>query len=247
VGRSCLVLEARDATDGGPIVGAAPDDPLRPSEYTAILIEAMRADAACVAGARVLEIGYGSGVVLAAAGALGATQLCGVDVEGLALDAATRLLHQLGYAGITSLFQGDMWAPVAGLTFELVVANLPHFPTENGAFGGRLPSWSRGGPDGRALLDRFIAGVATYLAPGGRALLTHNAFIDMERSRELAAQHGLYLRVINTTLLCVPPEKLRAITTTVLKRESNRTILCYGDYCFGEMSIVELSRVGNQT
>ena len=45
------------------------------------LIQALRAEPVRVRGARVLEIGSGSGVVLAALGALGAASLCGVDIE----------------------------------------------------------------------------------------------------------------------------------------------------------------------
>jgi len=45
---------------------------LRPSEYTAALIQLLQAKAAKVRGAKVLEIGSGSGVVLAALGELGA-------------------------------------------------------------------------------------------------------------------------------------------------------------------------------
>ena len=54
---------------------------LRPSEYTAALIQALQARRATVSGARALEIGSGSGVVLAALAELGAASLCGVDIE----------------------------------------------------------------------------------------------------------------------------------------------------------------------
>ena len=54
---------------------------LRPSEYTAALIQVLQAKAALVRGAKVLEIGSGSGVVLAALGELGAASLCGIDIE----------------------------------------------------------------------------------------------------------------------------------------------------------------------
>src|ERR1044072_3184350 len=54
---------------------------LPPSEYTAALIQVLQAKAAAVCGAKVLEIGAGSGVVLAALGELGAASLCGIDIE----------------------------------------------------------------------------------------------------------------------------------------------------------------------
>ena len=49
----------------------APIPALRPSEYTATLIQTLQARADNVRGADVLEIGSGSGVVLAALGAMG--------------------------------------------------------------------------------------------------------------------------------------------------------------------------------
>jgi protein-L-isoaspartate O-methyltransferase len=59
---------------------------LRPSEYTAALIQVLRAHPEKVRGANVLEIGSGSAVVLAALGDLGAASLCGVDIEHDAID-----------------------------------------------------------------------------------------------------------------------------------------------------------------
>src|SRR5260370_8834991 len=50
---------------------------LRPSEYTAALIQVLQARLGHVRGATVLEIGSGSGLVLAALGAPGAPPPCG--------------------------------------------------------------------------------------------------------------------------------------------------------------------------
>ena len=72
---------------------------LRPSEYTAALINVLRGRAAWVRGADVLEIGSGSGVVLAALGALGAASLCGIDIEHDAVVSGELLLRQLGHGG----------------------------------------------------------------------------------------------------------------------------------------------------
>jgi release factor glutamine methyltransferase len=215
---------------------------LRPSEYTTLLIQALRADPDAVAGTCALEIGFGSGVVLAALGSLGAAHLCGVDIEPLAAAAAAHLLAGLGYAAICELFEGNMWLPVAGRRFDLIVANLPHFPTENGPVGDRLPTWSCGGPDGREFLDEFIRGLAEHLRPGGRALVTHNAFVGIDCSRELAARYAFDLRVVLPSLVYIPTEKLRTMTDSVRQAQQGRTIHAYGPCSFGEMSIVEFRR-----
>ncbi len=219
----------------------APVPALRPSEYTAALIQALQSLAAFVRGAKVLEIGTGSGVVLAALGAMGAASLCGVDIEAAAVKEGTRLLDDLGHRGLAELLHGDMWEPVAGRRFDLIVANLPHFPMEPREVGGRLPTWSAGGADGRRLLDPFLEGLGRHLVPGGRAVLTHNGFVGLERSRALAQRHGLGLRVLSTTLIYIPDEKLDLMSDAVRRAEDGRSLRRYGPYTFGEMLVVEIA------
>jgi SAM-dependent methyltransferase len=64
------------------------DQAFRPSDYTAALLRQLLRHAEWVRGARVLDAGCGSGVLLAAAGALGATAVCGVDIEADAVTAS---------------------------------------------------------------------------------------------------------------------------------------------------------------
>jgi methylase of polypeptide subunit release factors len=221
------------------IHGPAPVPALRPSEYTSALIQVLRARAACVRGGNALEIGSGSGVVLAALGALGAASLCGIDIENEAVVSGTLLLRELGY-GNAEFHQGDMWRPVAGRRFNMIAANLPHFPTMCGGFPDRLPSWSSGGPDGRALLDPFLKGLTAHLAPGGRAVITHNAFVDLELSRAIVEQCGSSLRIAMTTLVYVASEKLNLMTPSIRDEEDGRSIHRYGPYAFAEMHVVEI-------
>jgi release factor glutamine methyltransferase len=217
---------------------------LRPSEYTAALIQVLQAKSAMVRGAKVLEIGSGSGVVLAALGELGAASLCGIDIEEDAVASGMLLLAELGHDETAELYLGDMWLPVAGRRFDLIVANLPHFPMERSDVPGRLPTWSAGGCDGRALLDPFLEGLEAHLAAGGRAIITHNAFVDLERSREILAGFGLALNVALTTLVYIGDDKLARMTAGVLAVQDGRTVHRYGPYAFGEMHIVEIARQG---
>ena len=240
--------EATTADDSSPETGSVPRfavhgpvPAMRPSEYTAALLQVLRADALRIRDVSVLEIGSGSGVVLAALGALGAASLCGIDIEPEAIESGTVLLGDLGLALTAEFHRGDMWQPVAGRRFDLIVANLPHFPMQRGDVPGRLPSWSAGGPDGRRLLDLFLAGLADHLAPGGRAIITHNAFVGLERSREQAARRSLALRIAMTTLVYIPTEKLDRMTEGVLCAEEGRSIHRYGPYAFAEMHVVEIA------
>ena len=186
---------------------------LRPSEYTAALIQALQARASHVRGAAALEIGSGSGVVLATLGNLGAASLCGIDIEEDAVSSGMLLLAALGHGGVTELYLGDM-------------------------------TWSGGGADGRALLDPFLEGLTGHLAADGRALITHNAFIGLDHTRDVLRRHGLEQRIVITTLVYIDEEKLRRMTPAVLEAEDGRTLHCYGPYAFGEMHVIEIARSG---
>lgn len=213
---------------------------LRPSEYTAALIQTLRRRAAWVGGADVLELGSGSGVILAALSELGAASLCGVDIEPEAIQSGRDLLRQLGRGDRAEFIRGDMWQPLGGRRFGLIAANLPHFPMVRGDFDGRLPSWSFGGPDGRLLLDRFLKGLPAHLTPGGRAVITHNAFVNLALSQAIVEDVGLSLRVASTTLIHIPPEKTELMTRAILSMEDGRSIYRHGPYTFGELHIVEI-------
>ena len=213
---------------------------LRPSEYTGMLIHSLRRRAAWVGGAEVLEIGSGSGVVLAAVSELGAASLCAIDIELDAVQSGRDLLRQLGRADGAEFIHGDMWQPMAARRFGLIVANLPHFPMVRGDFGGRLPSWSFGGPDGRLLLDRFLKGLPRHLAPGGRAVITHNGFVNLALTQAIVEDMGLSARIAATTMVHIPAEKAELLTRAIVQMEEGRSIYRYGPYTFGELHIVEI-------
>lgn len=215
---------------------------LRPSEYTAALIQVLQARADVVRDAAALEVGSGSGVVLAALGALGASSLCGIDIEEDAITSGMLLLAELGHGKTAEFYLGDMWLPVTGRRFDLIVANLPHFPMERSDVPGRLPSWSAGGTDGRSLLDPFLEGLPHHLKADGRAIITHNGFVGVERSREILATLGFTLGIALTTLVFIPDDKFERISASVLGAEDGRSIHRYGPYAFGEMHIVEIAR-----
>lgn len=213
---------------------------LRPSEYTAALLRALHRNAQLLHGADALEIGSGSGVVLAAMAEMGANSVSGVDIEEEAVTAGMSLLADMGHGPRGQVHRGDMWAPVAGRRFDFIAANLPHFAMGDIDVAGRYASWSAGGSDGRRLVDPFLKGLSAHLSEGGRTVMTHNGFIGLERSSELAAEQGLELRVLNTDMVFVSAEKLSFMTPEILKAEEGHSIHRYGPYAFAEMHIVEI-------
>ena len=213
---------------------------LRPSEYSVALIDALAGMPDYIEGASVIEIGTGCGVVLAAVAGMGARTLCGVDIEDIALQSTTNLFRSVGAEDRLELLQGHLWQPVGNRQFDLVVANLPHFPIKGGELPGRLKTWSDGGPDGRRLLDPFLDGLAAHMAPGGRAVITHNAFVDMSLTRRRIARHDLSARILRTHLLLLSSEKLAQMSETIRQREIGQGLCSIGPHHFVAMHIVEI-------
>jgi release factor glutamine methyltransferase len=90
---------------------------------------------------------------------------------------------------------GDLLAPLAGETFDLIVANPPYVPS--GAIAGLAAEVRRepraaldGGPDGLALIRPLVAAAPAALAPGGVLAIEHG-FDQGEAVRSLFAAAGL--------------------------------------------------------
>ena len=217
---------------------------MRPSEYTAALIQVLQAKPRSVRGAKVLEIGSGSGVVLAALGELGAASLVRHrHRRGCRRPRACCCWPSLATARRRSSTVGDMWLPVAGRRFDLIVANLPHFPMERSDVPGRLPTWSAGGTDGRALARPFPRRTGRRIWPPTAAPSSPTTPSSTSTARARSWPGSACRSALrSTTLVYIPDDKLARMTASVLAAQDGRTIHRYGPYAFGEMHIVEIVR-----
>jgi release factor glutamine methyltransferase len=160
----------------------------RAASDTQVLVDAVVRGGYAV-GRDVLDVGTGTGAVALAAGRAGAASVTAVDLSWRAVGAA-RLNARLHGVPLT-VHRGDLFAPVAGRRFGLVVANPPYVPSA----GTALPrhriarSWD-GGPDGRAVLDRICAGAADAVAEGGHVLLVHSALCGVTPTLDALAAAG---------------------------------------------------------
>ncbi|WP_255378178.1 HemK2/MTQ2 family protein methyltransferase [Quadrisphaera sp. DSM 44207] len=146
-------------------------------------------------GRRVLDVCTGSGALAVAAAHAGARRVTAVDLSRRA--TATARLNSLVHGAGVRVLRGDLFEPVAGECFDLVLANPPYVV----AAGDVLPryrsarSWDAG-TDGRALLDRICAGVPGVLAEGGDVLITQSALSDDTRTVEQLSAAGLDTEVV---------------------------------------------------
>ena len=191
----------------------------------------------------VLEVGVGSGVVLASALQLGAVQATGIDIEPAAIVATKALLVKEGLSAKAQLRCGDMWSVgnVQGQKFDFVISNLPQFACERVPGDGHLPSWSAGGPDGRRLMDPFLSGLPAHLDQAGRAVITHNVFLGLDKTHALLARSGLQTRVVHSVSVPLSPEKLRCMNADVLKRDNGRGVHRVGDCWFVNFDVLEIT------
>lgn len=185
----------------------------RPDTETLVEVALDRTRARSLYG-RALDLCTGSGcVAIAFAKARPTWRVTGTDVSTDALSLAWENARRLGVAPSLATLAGDLFAPVSGARFELVVANPPYIPSADIATldvdvrefepRGALD----GGPDGLDLVRRVVRQAPDHLAPGGllavevghdqaeraAALFEQSGFSAIERRRD----YGGYERVVS--------------------------------------------------
>lgn len=181
----------------------------RADSDTSLLIEVMCAGRYPV-GRRVLDIGTGTGALALAAARAGAASVTAVDLS-LRSILATWLNCRIHRARC-SVYRGDLFEPVAGQHFDLIVANPPYVPAAtNGLSRHRINRCWDGGIDGRALLDRLCTGAPELLSSEGMMLIVHSAVCDDSVTLRRLTDAGLHAKVLTRcTVPFGPVMRLRA-------------------------------------
>ena len=164
----------------------APPGVFTPLSDTRLLAERLRGEPR-LRGGNVLDLCTGSGVLAVVAALAGAATVTAVDASHRSVLAA-RFNARLNGVRVRAL-RGDLFDPVAGERFDLIVSNPPYVPGEGAGRGFDA------GYDGRDLIDRVCARVADHLAPGGVALLVQSSVCGERATLEALSAAGLVAEV----------------------------------------------------
>lgn len=137
---------------------------------------------------RVLDIGTGSGILALRAAQLGA-RVVAVDINPEAVRCAriNSLLNHL--EAQMEVRQGDLFAPVSGEQFDIVLCNPPFF---RGQPRDVLDSAWRS----ENVFERLLAGLDRVLAPGGYALVVLSTDGDLAPTLASVPDHGWQTRPV---------------------------------------------------
>ncbi|MFA4929148.1 MAG: HemK2/MTQ2 family protein methyltransferase [Patulibacter sp.] len=165
----------------------------RPDHDSLLLAETVASED--VAGARVMDLCTGSGVVAVAAARAGAEEVVAIDVSRRAVLSAR--LNLWAAAPRTIVRRGDLFDADPGGMYDLIVSNPPYVPSEDEALPtrGAARAWD-GGTDGRAIVDRICREAPKRLRPGGRMLMVHSELTDHHQTIEMLEREGLEASVV---------------------------------------------------
>jgi methylase of polypeptide subunit release factors len=111
----------------------------------------------------VLDLCTGSGIqALQVAGRAAGVVAVDIGARAVAMARCNALLND---ARGVEVRQGDLYRPVRGERYDLIIANPPFVPART-----RGPAYHSGGPRGDRVLRRVVKGWGAHLRPGGRAV-----------------------------------------------------------------------------
>lgn len=125
-----------------------------------------------------LELCSGTGVAALMGAATGTARAVAVDITARSTAFADFNARLNGLANVTAL-EGDLYQPVAGRTFDVIVAHPPYVPST-----GTEYIYRDGGDDGEQITRAILGGLADHLAPRG---VFHCTCIISSRAGEPAA------------------------------------------------------------
>lgn len=139
---------------------------------------------------RVMEIGTGTGIIAILA-AKKASRVIATDINPHAIDCAVKNIVTNKTYNV-ELRKGDLFEPVEGEKFDLILFNTPYLPSSTDEeIDEELNAAWNGGSDGREVINRFLEDFNDYLNPGGKVQLVQSSLSDNGKTLKKLEELGL--------------------------------------------------------
>lgn len=135
-----------------------------------------------VKGKSVLDLGCGTGLFALVAARLGAREVWATDISPAAVEATRRNAARNGLE--IHVKQGDLFEPVRGRRFDLIVTNPPQTPAPPEARGPKF-----GGEDGLHYFRTILREAPRHLDDGGQLLTFLISLADTAAFERLLAEN----------------------------------------------------------
>ena len=167
-----------------------------PAEDTFLLADNLKVHK----GERVLELGTGCGLLAILAAGDGA-RVVAADISPVALTCARENAAAHGVADLIDFRLGNLFEPVKGERFNLVIFNPPYLPVrDEEALGTPLDLAWEAGPKGRAVIDPFLEGLPNHLMRGGHALFVQSSLSNIAKTLVALRTRGFKVEVVSRKL-----------------------------------------------
>ena len=156
-----------------------PPDVMSPSPYSKLVARFLLSEP--LTGKSVLDMGTGSGILSIVAALCGAREVWATDVCPRAVQTAALNIAYYHLESRIKVLCGDLFGPVAGQKFDMIVCNPPSLPMKNADGAASLSYVS--GEDGRKIIDSLITESRRFLAPRGILAFVNTSLADLERTK----------------------------------------------------------------
>lgn len=145
-----------------------------------------------------LDVCTGSGLLALAAAEGGAMSVTATDLSWRSV--ATAWLNTRHHGARVKVRRGDLFAPVWGRRFDLILANPPYVPSDaRRAPRHRMARCWDAGVAGRTFIDRICADAPKHLTAAGTLLIVHSSICDEQQTLRQLKQNQLEARVLAST------------------------------------------------
>ena len=150
------------------------------------------------------DIGTGTGAIaLSVLHYTEGTRADAVDISPAAAEVARENAERLGLAERIEVHVGDLTAPLAGHSYDVILSNPPYIPTAD--ISGLMPEVRSyephlaldGGRDGLALYRRLATDAPALLRDGGMLAVE----VGIDEARDVAALMEAHPRIVRTEIL----------------------------------------------